>query len=83
LIGYFRRTEGKRPEDAFDRYQTRLANQFALEAGHETIDRLCPRSAGFLAQAPAFQKDEYRRFIAAEAASARTSYAVCTDEAQR
>jgi hypothetical protein len=82
LIGYFRRTDGKKAEDSFDRYQTRLANQFALEAGHETLDKLCPRSADFLNRAPAFSKDECSRFVTEMAASERRNYVVCTDEAQ-
>jgi len=79
LIAYFRRIDGRRPEDAFDRFLTRLANQFALGAGQEPLDALCGKSADFLAQALNFGKEEFRRFIAEQAAQERKSYRACAD----
>jgi len=79
MIGYFRRVDGRKAEDAFDRYITRLANQFALGAGQEKVDSLCHASAEFLSRAPQLGKDEFRHFVADQAASQRTSYASCAD----
>lgn len=79
LIGFFRRADTRRPEDAFDRFLTRLANQVALTAGQEPLDSLCPRSAEFLTQAVSFGKDDFRRYVAAQAAVERKSYQTCVE----
>lgn len=79
LIGYFRRIDGRRPEDAFDRFLTRLANQFALGAGQEPLDSLCIKAADFLSQALNFGKEEFRHFMAEQAALERKSYRSCAD----
>ena len=78
MIGFFRRGDARRPEDQFDKFLTRLANQIALTAGQEPLDSLCPRSADFLTQAVSFGKDEFRHYVAAQAAVERKSYRVCT-----
>lgn len=77
LIDYFRRLGGRHPEDAFDTFLTRLANQFALGAGQEPLDSLCSHAADFLTQALNFGKDEFRRFVTAQAALERKSYQSC------
>jgi hypothetical protein len=79
LIGYFRRLDGHRPEDAFDRFLTRLANQFALGAGQEPLDSLCVKAADFLSQALNFGKEEFRHFMAQQAVIERKSYQSCAD----
>lgn len=79
MIGYYRRIDGRRPLDEFDRYLTRLANQFALGAGQEPVASLCQKSASFLNEAHNFGKEEFRRFVAQQAAQERTSYPRCTD----
>lgn len=78
LISFFRRGDARRPEDQFDKFLTRLANQTALTAGQEPLDSLCPRSAEFLSQAVNFGKEEFRRFVASQAAVERKSYRICT-----
>jgi hypothetical protein len=80
LIEHFRRIDRHRPEDEFDRFLTRLANQYALGAGEEKLDSLCAQSAAFLTQAPNFGKDEFRRFVAQQAVDERQSYSRCEDE---
>jgi len=79
MIGFFRRHEARSPEDAFDHFLTRLANQIALDAGEEPLASLCPRSADFLSQAVSFDKDEFRHYVAAQAEIARRSYRACVD----
>ena len=79
LIGFFRRHEAARPEDAFDKFLTRIANQIALAAGQEPLASLCPRSADFLTQAVSFGKDEFRSYVAAQAVIERHSYRTCVD----
>lgn len=80
LIEHFRRVNQRRPEDEFDRFLTRLANQYALGAGEEKLDSLCMHAADFLTQAPNFGKDEFRHFVARQAAEERQSYPSCEDE---
>ena len=79
LIGFFRRRDPHRPEDAFDKFLTRVANQIALAAGEEPLASLCPKSTDFLTQAVTFDKDEFRRFVAAQAVVERKSYPTCTE----
>lgn len=77
LVGYFRRADGRSGETGFDRFLTRVANQFALGAGQEPLQSLCGRSADFLTQAVNFGKEEFRHFMAQEAAAERRSYKTC------
>lgn len=79
LIDYFRRINGHRPEDAFDRFLTRIANQISLATGQVPLDTLCGKSADFLAQAVNFGKEEFRHFVARQAAEERKSYRSCAD----
>jgi hypothetical protein len=80
LIEHFRRVEGKRAVDAFDRYITRLANEYALDAGQHPLQSLCTESAEFLTKAPHLGKDEFRHFVAAQAAEDRAPHPRCADE---
>ncbi len=77
LIEYFRRNNQHHPEDEFDRFITRLANQYALGAGQQKLDSLCMNAAPFLTQAPNFGKDDFRRFVAQQAADERRTYPSC------
>jgi len=79
LIEHFRRIDQRHAEDEFDRFITRLANQYALGAGEEKLDSLCSNAAGFLSQAPNFGKDEFRHFVAQQAEDERQSYSICAD----
>ncbi len=79
LIGFFRRADSHKPEDAFDRFLTRLANQFALSSGQEPLASLCVKSADFLAQAVSFGKEEFQHFVAQQAVAERKSYPSCAD----
>jgi hypothetical protein len=79
MIGFFRRHDAPRPEDALEKFLTRVANQIALSFGQEELASLCPRSADFLTQAVNFGKDEFRSYVAEQAAIERHSYRACTD----
>lgn len=79
LIDYFRRADRHRPEDEFDRFLTRLANQYALGAGEERLDLLCRDAADFLTQAPHFAGEEFRHFVVQQAADARKTYPSCAE----
>lgn len=83
LIEHFRRTDARHPVDEFDRFQTRLANQYALGAGQEPVASLCAKSAAFLTQAHSFGKDDFRRFVAQQAAEKRPSYSRCADNSRQ
>ena len=77
LIEHYRRAEGRRGADEFDRYITRLANEYALNAGQQPLQSLCAQSAEFLTKAPNFGKEEFRQFVAAEAAADRAPHPRC------
>jgi len=79
LIGFFRRHDAHHPEDAFDQFLTRIANQIALAAGEEPLASLCPKAADLFTQAVSFDKDDFRRYVAAQAAVERKSYPTCTE----
>ena len=79
LIDRYRRIDQRHAEDEFDRFITRLANEYALGAGEQRLDSLCANAHGFLTQAPNFGKDEFRHFVAQQAADERQSYTVCAD----
>lgn len=79
LIGFYRRSEPRRPEDAFDRFLTRIANQIALTTGQEPLVSLCAKAADFLTQANSFSKEEFRRYVAAQATEERKSYPICRE----
>ena len=79
MIEYFRRQEARSPEDQFDRFLTRIANQIALSVGQEPLATLCPRSADFLTQANSFGSEEFRHYVAEQALVERRSYRACAD----
>jgi hypothetical protein len=79
LIARFRRSNGRHAEDAFDRFQTRLANQYALGAGQQTVATLCAKSASFLQKAQAFVASEFRHYMARQAAEERHAYTSCAE----
>jgi hypothetical protein len=83
LIDRFRRTNARHAVDEFDRYITRLANEYALGAGQQPIQSLCATSADFLNKAPTYGKDEFRHFVAAQAIEERASRPYCADEPRR
>lgn len=80
LIDRFRRSNARHAEDAFDRFLTKLANEYALGAGRQTVDALCGQSAAFLTQARDFRAEDFRRFVAQEAVEERQSYPRCAEE---
>ena len=77
LIGFYRRSDPRRPEDAFDRFLTRIANQIALTTGQEPLVSLCAKAAEFLTQADSFGTEEFRRYVVAQATEERKSYPSC------
>lgn len=77
MIDHYRRTNARHAETAFDTYLTRLANEFALSAGQQSLPTLCAGSADFLTQAPTLGKDAFRHYVAAQAAEERHGYRQC------
>jgi hypothetical protein len=80
MIDHFRRADARHGTDNFDRYLTRLANEYALDAGQQQLQTLCAQSADFLTKAPNFGKDEFRQFVAAQAAADRSPRSRCPDD---
>lgn len=77
MIDYFRRRDGHRAENAFDRFMTRLANEMSLDVGRQRLATVCTQSAQFFAQALAFTRDDFRRYVATQAATVRRRYPLC------
>ena len=79
LVDHFRRSGGGSAERNFDTFMTRLANEFALDAGHLTVTEVCQSGAALLATANGFATSaDFRRYIAAQTATNRSSYQACS-----
>ncbi|HLI21606.1 MAG TPA: hypothetical protein VKV32_10840 [Stellaceae bacterium] len=76
LIAYFKRVSAH-ADSAFDKFITALANKTALDAGHQPIASLCSQSADFLNKASAFNKEDFERYVAEQAAAQRGNYPSC------
>jgi hypothetical protein len=79
MIEHFRRTGPGRAEATFDRYITRLANEASLRVGEQALPALCSKSAEFLAKADNLGKEDFRRYVAQQAAARRKEYHSCPD----
>lgn len=77
LIEHYRRTGARRPQASLDSFLTRIANELALQDGRETRQAVCGRSADFLAQAAALDKEQFRQRAAELAAENRSGYRRC------
>jgi hypothetical protein len=77
MIEHFRRNGAHNPEAYFDRFITKLANDFSLQAGSEPLAAFCSRSAAFLAQADGLDDRQFRRYVAQLAAERRGDYLRC------
>jgi len=79
MVDHFRRTGGGSGERVLDSFMTRLANEFSLAAGHQSVAELCQGSATLLATANGFANSaDFRHYIAAQmAAPNRPPYLAC------
>jgi hypothetical protein len=77
VIERFRRSGTARAEARFDSYMTKLANEVSLRAGRQPLAAMCQNAAPFLATADQLGKDDFRRFVAEQAAEHRSDYRSC------
>lgn len=79
MVEHFQRVGRGSGERVFDAFMTRLANEFSLQAGHQTVAEVCQGSASLLATANGFNNSaDFRKYIAAQmAAPNRPQYIAC------
>jgi hypothetical protein len=64
VIERFRRSGVAHPENRFDSYLTRLANEVSLRTGAQPVAAICTENAELLATADTLDHDKFRRYIA-------------------
>src|SRR5579885_620404 len=76
LVDHFRRTGAGAAERALDTFMTRLANEFSLASGRQTLTEVCKGSAAqMIATANSLNSSaDFRHYIAAQAVSSSASY---------
>jgi len=81
VIDRFRRdgTAQGKAESRFDSYLTHLANEVSLRTGAQPVAAMCRDAASFLATAETLNGDEFRRYIAQQAATHRSDYRTCSN----
>jgi hypothetical protein len=80
VIDRFRRSGTPHAEAKFDSYLTRLANEVSLRTGAQPVAAMCRDAASFLATAESLVGgDEFRRYIAQQAATHRADYRRCSN----
>ena len=80
VIDRFRRDGTTHAEAKFDSYLTRLANEVSLRTGAQPVAAMCRDAASFLATAESLVGgDEFRRYIAQQAATHRADYRRCSN----
>jgi hypothetical protein len=78
LVDHYRRIGGGSGERSFDTFMTRLANEFSLAAGHQSVTQVCQGAASLLATANGFASSaDFRRYIEAQTATNRGGYVSC------
>ena len=78
MVEHFRRTGRGSGERVLDSFMTRLANEFSLAAGHQSVAELCQGSASLLATANGFANStQFRHYIAEQTAPNRKEYVAC------
>jgi hypothetical protein len=78
VIDRFRRDGTPHAEAKFDSYLTRLANEVSLRTGAQPVAAMCRDAASFLATAETLGGDEFRRYIAQQAAVHKADYRRCS-----
>lgn len=79
MIEHFRRLGSGHAEASFDSYMTKLANEVSLRNGREPLATLCGNAGAFLASADHFGENDFRRYVAEQAAERRPDYRSCTE----
>jgi type 1 fimbria pilin len=69
IIERFRRAGVNHAEARFDSYLTQLANEVSLRVGAQPVATMCHDAASFLATAESLAGDQFRRYVAEQAAA--------------
>jgi hypothetical protein len=77
MIDHFRRAGFRRPQSAFDRWNTSLANQISLQEGALPIAQMCQKAADLFKLANTLDSAGFRKYAAARAQSAVLSHPRC------
>jgi hypothetical protein len=77
MIDRFRRTGEKKPESAFDRYATKLANESALRNGAAPVATVCAQALELLNTANTLNNKSFREFAAEKAHNNAPFYRRC------
>ena len=77
LIERYRRAGAHRPETSLDNYMTGVANEMSLANGTDYVSALCQRSAGFLKEAAALDKVQFRQHVEEMVVENRKAYKAC------
>ncbi len=80
MIEHFRRIGGGKPETAFDRYMTKLANEASLTTGSQPVSVVCSgTTAEVLTTADKLDKDSFRHLMSTTAAKEKAHYRACKE----
>jgi hypothetical protein len=77
MIAHFRRAGFRRPQSAFDRWNTSLANQISLHDGAAPIAQVCQQAASMFKLASTLDPVGFRRYAVAQAQSAVLTHPRC------
>lgn len=69
IIERFRRAGASHAEARFDSYLTQLANEVSLRVGAQPVATMCRNAESFLATAESLAGDQFRRYVAEQAAA--------------
>jgi hypothetical protein len=78
MIAHFRRAGYRRPQSAFDQWNTSLANRISLQEGAVPIAQVCQQAAGMFRLASTLDPAGFHRYAAAQAQTAQAQSAVLT-----
>jgi hypothetical protein len=70
MIEHFRRAGFRRPQSAFDHWNTSLANRIALQEGELPIAEVCQQASGMFRMASTLGPAGFQRYAVAHAQSA-------------
>jgi hypothetical protein len=77
MTGMFRRNGAARPDNSFDSYRTRLANQASIRNGSIPVASFCAGAREMVSFANSLGDPDFRRYAATQAIGNRNNYRLC------
>jgi hypothetical protein len=77
MIDRFRRAGERKPENAYDTYATKLANESSLRNGAVPVSTVCEQAAQLLATANGLSNKSFREYAAEKAHNNASFYRHC------